>query len=142
MSRILVLLVSWLLVPILAGGQAQTRIVIRAARLIDGRSEKPLESVLIQVEGDKILSVTAGGSAPPGVQVVDLGNATVLPGFIDAHTHLLLHGDTSQDEYDAQLLKESIRTGRFWGRVTPRLRSRMASQRCVTWKPKERCTRM
>lgn len=108
MSRILVLLVSWLLVPILAGGQAQTRIVIRAARLIDGRSEKPLESVLIQVEGDKILSVTAGGSAPPGVQVVDLGNATVLPGFIDAHTHLLLHGDTSQDEYDAQLLKESI----------------------------------
>jgi imidazolonepropionase-like amidohydrolase len=42
------------------------------------------------------------------VQVIDLGNATVLPGFIDAHTHLLLHGDTTPEEYDAQLLKESI----------------------------------
>ncbi|HVH60802.1 MAG TPA: amidohydrolase family protein [Candidatus Sulfotelmatobacter sp.] len=35
-------------------------------------------------------------------------NATALPGFIDTHTHLLLHGDTSREEYDAQLLKESI----------------------------------
>jgi len=92
----------------LVAGQAQTRIAIRAGRLIDGRSDKVLENVLIQVEGDKIISVVAGGSAPADVQVVDLGNATVLPGFIDTHTHLLLHGDTTQEEYDAQLLKESI----------------------------------
>jgi len=60
------------------------------------------------VEGDKIVSVTAGGNAPSGVEVVDLANATVLPGFIDVHTHLLLQGDVTAVEYDAQLLKESI----------------------------------
>jgi len=84
------------------------RIAIRAGKLIDGRSEKPLENPLIQVVGDKIVSVTADGTVPAGVEVVDLGNATVLPGFIDVHTHLLLHGDVTTEEYDAQLLKESI----------------------------------
>jgi imidazolonepropionase-like amidohydrolase len=108
MRRKLVLFVWWLLLPMLAVGQVQTRIAIRAGRLIDGKNEKPLENVLIQVEGDKIISVSASGSAPAGVQVIDLGSATVLPGFIDVHTHLLLHGDTTQEEYDAQLLKESI----------------------------------
>lgn len=108
MRRILVLLTWWLMLSMLAAGQAQTRIAIRAAKLIDGKSEKPLENVLIQVEGDKITSVSAGGSVPAGVQVVDLGSATILPGFIDVHTHLLLHGDTTQEEYDTQLLKESI----------------------------------
>jgi imidazolonepropionase-like amidohydrolase len=106
--RILVLLISCLLVPIVAAGQATTRIAIRAGKLIDGRGEKPLENPLIQVEGDKIISVTAGGSAPSGMEVVDLGNATVLPGFIDVHTHLLLQGDVTAEEYDAQLLKQSI----------------------------------
>jgi len=42
------------------------------------------------------------------MEVVDLANATVLPGFIDVHTHLLLQGDVTAVEYDAQLLKESI----------------------------------
>jgi imidazolonepropionase-like amidohydrolase len=108
MHRILVLLISCLLLPIVAAGQATTRIAIRAGQLIDGRGEKPLEIPLIQVEGDKIISVTAGGSAPAGVEMVDLGNATVLPGFIDVHTHLLLQGDVTAEEYDAQLLKQSI----------------------------------
>ncbi len=108
MHRVFVLLISCLLLPILAAGQAPMRIAIRAGKLIDGRSEKPLENPLIQVVGDKIVSVTADGTVPAGVEVVDLGNATVLPGFIDVHTHLLLHGDVTTEEYDAQLLKESI----------------------------------
>jgi imidazolonepropionase-like amidohydrolase len=108
MHRVLVLLVWCLLLPIVAAGQATTRIAIRAGKLIDGRGEKPLEKPLIQVEGDKIISVTAGGSAPSGMEVVDLANATVLPGFIDVHTHLLLQGDVTAEEYDAQLLKQSI----------------------------------
>jgi len=108
MHRILVLLLTHLLLCIVAAAQAPARIAIRAAKLIDARSEKPLEHPLILVEGDKIVSVTAGGSAPAGVEVVDLGNATVLPGFIDVHTHLLLQGDATSEEYDAQLLKQSI----------------------------------
>jgi imidazolonepropionase-like amidohydrolase len=108
MLRILVLLISCFLLSIVAAGQAKTRIAIRAGKLIDGRGEKPLENPVIQVEGDKIISVTVGGSAPSGIEVVDLANATVLPGFIDVHTHLLLQGDVTAEEYDAQLLKESI----------------------------------
>jgi imidazolonepropionase-like amidohydrolase len=108
MNRIFALLMSGILLSVTAAGQASKRIAIRAGRLIDGKSEKPLENPLILVEGDRIVSVTVHGNAPAGVQVIDLGNATVLPGFIDAHTHLLLHGDTTPEEYDAQLLKESI----------------------------------
>jgi imidazolonepropionase-like amidohydrolase len=108
MRRILVLLASFLLFSILAAGQAPTQIAIRAAKLIDGKNEKPLQNPLILIEKDKIVSVTAGGNAPPGVEVVDLANATVLPGFIDVHTHVLVQGDASSEEYDAQLLKQSI----------------------------------
>ena len=108
MHRILVLLITHLLLGLVAAAQGPTRIAIRAGKLIDARSEKPLENPLILVEGDKIVSVTAGGSAPAGVEVVDLGNATVLPGLIDVHTHLLLQGDVTAEEYDAQLLKQSI----------------------------------
>ena len=108
MRRIFVVVVLWLLLSTLGAGQTQTRLAIRAGRLIDGKSEKPLANVMILVEGDKIKSVTVGASAPVGVQLIDLGTATVLPGFIDTHTHLLLHGDTTPQEYDAQLLKESI----------------------------------
>src|SRR5678816_537563 len=107
MRWILSLLIASFLLPVAVGQQA-TRFAIRAGQLIDGKSEKPLENPLVQVEGDKIISVTSGGSVPPGVEVLDLGNATLLPGFIDVHTHLLLQGDVTPEEYDAQLLKQSI----------------------------------
>jgi len=84
------------------------RLAIRAGRLIDGKSDAPIANALILIEGDKIVSVTAGGSAPAGVQLIDLSKATVLPGFVDTHTHVLLQGDITDEEYDAQLLKESI----------------------------------
>ncbi len=40
--------------------------------------------------------------------MIDLSNATVLPGLIDAHTHILLQGDVTEEDYDVQLLKQSI----------------------------------
>src|ERR1700737_2755012 len=94
-------------IPLVVSSQAPHRVAIRAGKLIDGKSEKPLENVLIVIEGDRIASVVAGGSAPAGVDVIDLSKATVLPGFIDTHTHVLLQGDIAAEEYDAQLLKES-----------------------------------
>ena len=84
------------------------KLAVRAGRLIDGKNDTPIANALILVEGDKIVSVAAGGSAPAGVPLIDLSKATVLPGFVDTHTHVLLQGDITEEDYDAQLLKESI----------------------------------
>jgi imidazolonepropionase-like amidohydrolase len=100
------LLISALL-PVLAPSETPRRVAIRAGKLIDGKSDKSVENAVILIEGDKIVSVTSGGPVPAGTDVIDLSNATVLPGFIDVHTHVLLEGDITNEEYDAQLLKES-----------------------------------
>jgi imidazolonepropionase-like amidohydrolase len=84
------------------------RIAIRAGHLIDGKSAKVLDNVLILIDGDKINSVTPSGTVPAGVETIDLSKSTVLPGFIDLHTHVLLNGDITAEDYDQQLLKESI----------------------------------
>ena len=108
MRRLLIAFGLSLVMSMLAFCQTPHRVAILAGKLIDGKSDKLLENVLIVIEGDKIASVVAGGSAPAGVEVIDLSKATVLPGFIDTHTHVLLQGDITAEEYDAQLLKESI----------------------------------
>lgn len=108
MRRFLALALLTLLIANFAAGQAPHRVAIRAGKLIDGKNDKPVENGLILIEGDKIVSVAAGGSAPAGADVIDLSKATVLPGFIDTHTHVLLQGDVTAAEYDEQLLKQSI----------------------------------
>ncbi|MBI4409041.1 MAG: amidohydrolase family protein, partial [Gemmatimonadetes bacterium] len=85
--------------------------IVRAARLIDGVSDAVRQSHALLVEGDRILAVgpatEVARRAPAGAVELDLGDATLLPGLIDAHTHLLLQGDITQQDYDEQLLKES-----------------------------------
>jgi imidazolonepropionase-like amidohydrolase len=83
-------------------------IAIRVGELIDAKSDKPIANALIVVQGDRIASVIPGGSPPAGAEVIDLSQAAVLPGLIDAHTHILLQGDVTAEDYAAQLLKESI----------------------------------
>lgn len=80
---------------------------IRAATLIDGVSARPRHNVVIVIKGNRIQSVNEGGSPPAGAAVIELGpQATVLPGLIDAHTHLFLQGEAPEEGgYDIQLLK-------------------------------------
>lgn len=71
-----------------AGAAHAQNLVIHAGRLIDGLSPQPRSQVSILVKGDRIVGVESGFQTPPGAQVVDLSRATVLPGLIDAHTHV------------------------------------------------------
>jgi imidazolonepropionase-like amidohydrolase len=75
---------------------------IHCGTLIDGKSSSPRKNVVIEIQGDKILAV---GSAAPSV--IDLAQETCMPGLIDTHTHVLLQGDITADDYDKQLLKQS-----------------------------------
>lgn len=87
------------------------RSVVHAGRLIDGEGDQVRTDQGILVENGRIVKVgpwTQVGAAAGDAQVIDLGDRTVLPGLIDAHTHLLLQGDITAQDYDDQLLKESI----------------------------------
>jgi imidazolonepropionase-like amidohydrolase len=84
--------------------------VIRAGTLIDGVSETPKKNQLIFVRGERIEKVTdATGVIPAEAKVIDLSNATVLPGLIDSHTHIFLWGeDPAKGGYDANILNAGI----------------------------------
>lgn len=71
---------------------APKTVVIRAGRLLDVKTGKMLANQVIVIQGDKVVSVGEDAQAPAhipaGAQVIDLSHATVLPGLIDAHTHI------------------------------------------------------
>jgi imidazolonepropionase-like amidohydrolase len=78
-------------------------VAIRAGRLIDGLGGTPLTDAVILIDGERITAVGRGLTIPADAQVVDLSRSTVLPGFIDAHTHV-----TSQPEnYMEDLFRKS-----------------------------------
>jgi imidazolonepropionase-like amidohydrolase len=74
--------------PALANPPAERPIVVRAARLFDSISGNMAEHGVLVVEGGKIKAVGGDAQIPPDAEVIDLGDATLLPGFIDAHVHL------------------------------------------------------
>jgi imidazolonepropionase-like amidohydrolase len=90
-------------------GIAQTQTTaIKCGKLIDGKSDTPLENVVVLIEGNKIKEVGKNVKIPASAKIIDLSAATVLPGLIDAHTHVLLQGDITSEDYDVQVLKQSI----------------------------------
>ena len=85
--------------------------VIRAGVLIDGKADAPRHDQVIIVRGNRIESVSDAASAkiPAGANVIDLSQATVLPGLIDAHTHIFLQGeDPAEGGYDANILYQPL----------------------------------
>jgi imidazolonepropionase-like amidohydrolase len=73
-----------------AGPAAAKDLVIHAGRLIDGTGKAPRTQVSILIHNDRITAVQPGYVAPAGAEVVDLTNATVLPGLIDDHVHITM----------------------------------------------------
>jgi imidazolonepropionase-like amidohydrolase len=85
---------------------------IHAGHMIDGKSDAVQSDVLVLVQDDRIVAVGSrsqlASRVPANAQTIELGGATILPGLIDNHTHVLLQGDITSADYDEQLLKESI----------------------------------
>jgi imidazolonepropionase-like amidohydrolase len=111
MRRLSVLLVTLAVTPAVPASPQTPPILIKAGRLIDGRSDGARSNVGILIAGDRIKAVgplaQVQAQAGTGARVIDLAQMTVLPGLIDAHTHLLLQGDPTAASYDEQLLYQS-----------------------------------
>lgn len=89
---------------------------IRCGRFFDGRNLTLRESVTIVTEGNRIREVGASLAIPAGAQVIDLPKATVMPGLVDSHTHMFLHGAP----YEDSLLKRSLQYRAIWATVAAR----------------------
>src|SRR6266498_1827576 len=97
---------------------ADNFIALKAERLFDGKSKAFLHNGVVIIQGDKIVDVSGNLAIPSGAQVIDLGDATLAPGFMDAHTHLTL--DYSGDynvrrlhELDLNVSEQAIRATTF-----------------------------
>jgi len=64
--------------------------LLKAARMFDGKSESLTTPGMVVVQDGRIVGVGANANVPADAEVIDLGDATLLPGFIDAHTHLTM----------------------------------------------------
>src|SRR3954468_20069283 len=98
------LILSFLLVS-----TAQAKVVVlQAARLYDGRGEALQKPGRVVVENGRITGVGSQAKAPGDAEVIDLGDATLLPGMMDAHTHTTFEmtDDWKQDELDG--FKKSV----------------------------------
>ena len=82
---------------------ADNAVALKATHMFDGKSKSLVPNGVVIIRGDKIIDVGSNLAVPGDAQLIDLGDATLAPGFMDAHTHLTL--DYSGD-YNARRLKE------------------------------------
>ena len=102
----------------LHGAEPEKTIVLKAAHLFDGKSKALVANGVVIVQGNKIVDVGANLSAPSDAQVIDLGDATLSPGFMDGHTHLTtdFSGDYNVrrlDELDLNVSEQALRASVF-----------------------------
>ncbi len=113
-SRVLLVLLSFGI----SAHAADETIALKAARLFDGRSSSLLQNGVVIVRGDKIVDAGSNLPLPSGAQVIDLGDATLSPGFMDAHTHLTAdysgnYNERRLQELDLNVSEQAIRATMF-----------------------------
>ena len=86
--------------------EAQKSILLKCGKLLDTKTGIVLEKQFVLLSGNKVVAV--GPTAFKADSTIDLSDYFVMPGMIDCHTHVLLQGDITQEDYDVQVLKESI----------------------------------
>ncbi len=88
----------------IASAQTRPPIVLHAARLLDVETGTMTAPGEVLVQGERIVEAGSTVNRPPGAQIIDLGDRTLLPGLIDAHVHLFLHVGAE----DLQTVEESV----------------------------------
>ena len=86
--------------------EAQKSILLKCGKLLDTKTGIVLEKQFVLLSGNKVVAV--GPTVFKADTTIDLSDYFVMPGMIDCHTHVLLQGDITQEDYDVQVLKESI----------------------------------
>ncbi len=82
--------------------------VLKAAAMFDGKSDTLVTPGLVVVTGGRIVGVGAAATIPAGAEVIDLGDATLLPGFIDAHTHLTFPYSEDYNKEELNRLQKTV----------------------------------
>src|SRR5712691_6948464 len=98
----------------IAAQAADQLIALKAARMFDGKSNALVQNAVVIVRGDKIVDAGSNLPVPSGAQVIDLGDATLAPGFMDAHTHLTAdfsgnYNERRLQEVDLNVSEQAIR---------------------------------
>src|SRR5881227_1888255 len=101
-----------------AAHAADQTIALKAARLFDGKSNALVRNAVVIVQGDKIVDAGSNLPIPSGAQMIDLGEATLAPGFMDAHTHLTAdfsrnYNERRLQELDLNVSEQAIRATVF-----------------------------
>ena len=83
-------------------------IALKAARLFDGKSKTLSPNGVVVIQGDTIVAAGSDVAIPEGAKIIDLGDATLSPGFMDAHTHLAFDFSGNYNELRLRMLDENI----------------------------------